>query len=111
VLADDGCIGIFPEGKISNDGQLQEVRHGTALLALASNAVVVPAYIHGTRPFSGMVSDFLRINHVTLKFGPPITFADLAGQHRDKRTRSIAMKRIMDAIFALRHDSTDHIAA
>jgi 1-acyl-sn-glycerol-3-phosphate acyltransferase len=100
-LSNDGCIGIFPEGRISDDCQLQEGRKGVALLALMTNAVVAPAYIQGARPFSGMMRDFLQFNQVTLHFGPPIRFDDLVGRHRDRDARDIALKRIMDAIIAL----------
>jgi 1-acyl-sn-glycerol-3-phosphate acyltransferase len=110
-LSVNGCIGIFPEGRISDDGQLHEARKGVALLALMSNAPVVPAYFRGTRPYSGMIRDFLRFNHVTLYFGPPIRFDDLHGQHRDKNVREIALKRIMDGILGLSHESTPHVAA
>jgi 1-acyl-sn-glycerol-3-phosphate acyltransferase len=101
-LRNHGCIGIFPEGRISDDCQLQQARQGVAFLALLTNAAVVPAYIHGTRPFSGMVRDFLQFNPVTLHFGPPIRFNDLAGQHHDKQSREIALHRTMNAIAKLK---------
>jgi 1-acyl-sn-glycerol-3-phosphate acyltransferase len=66
-----------------------------------SKATVVPAYIQGTSPFSGMVKDFLLLNKVTLYFGRPIRFDDLGGG-RDEAAREIASRRIMDAIVALR---------
>jgi 1-acyl-sn-glycerol-3-phosphate acyltransferase len=110
-LSNNGCIGIFPEGRISSDGEVQEARKGVALLALMSNAVVIPACFHGIPPYSGMVADFLRFNDVRLHFGPPIRFDDLAGQHRDKEARDIALKRIMDAILALQDQTRPRIAA
>jgi len=110
-LANNECIGIFPEGRISDDGQIHQARKGVALLALMSNAVVVPAYFQGTKPFSGMIRDFVQFNHVTLHFGPPIHFDDLAGQHRDEATRDIALKRIMDAILVLQDQSKANTAA
>jgi 1-acyl-sn-glycerol-3-phosphate acyltransferase len=110
-LSNNGCIGIFPEGRISDNCQLHEGRQGVALLALMTNAVVVPAYIHGTRPFSGMMRDFLQFNQVTLQFGPPIRFDDLTGRHRDRDARDIALQRIMDAISALQLESAPRKAA
>ena len=47
VLHDGGCIGMFPEGKISSDGRMDRGRPGVAMLALMSGATVVPAYIQG----------------------------------------------------------------
>jgi 1-acyl-sn-glycerol-3-phosphate acyltransferase len=110
-LSKNGCIGIFPEGRISDDCQLHEGRQGVALLALMTNAVVVPAYIHGTRPFSGMMKDFLQFNQVTLQFGRPIRFDDLAGRHGNREARDIALKRIMEAISALQQQSANGKAA
>jgi 1-acyl-sn-glycerol-3-phosphate acyltransferase len=110
-LSSNGCIGIFPEGRISDDCQVHEGRQGAALLALLTNAAVVPAYIQGTRPFSGMMKDFLQFNQVTLQFGPPIRFDDLASRHGDRDARDIALQRIMDAIIALQNQSTPRKAA
>jgi 1-acyl-sn-glycerol-3-phosphate acyltransferase len=100
-LNEGACIGMFPEGRISDDGRMNEGRQGVALLALMSGATVVPAYIQGTNPFSGMVKDFLQFNRVTLYFGSPIRFDDLKGK-RDEGARELATKRIMDAIVGLR---------
>jgi 1-acyl-sn-glycerol-3-phosphate acyltransferase len=91
----------FPEGKISDDGCLQEAHQGAALLAMLSGAPVVPAYMRGTGGYSGMIRDFFRVNNVTLFFGPPIRFDDLRDRHREKEIREIALKRIMDALAAL----------
>lgn len=110
-LSNNGCIGIFPEGRISDDCQIHEGRKGVALLALMTNAAVVPAYVQGTRPFSGMMRDFLQFNQVTLHFGRPIRFDDLAGRHGDREAREIALNRIMDAIIALQDRSESRKAA
>ena len=104
-LSNGGCIGIFPEGRISDDGQIHEARKGVALLALMSNAVVVPGYFQGTRPYSGMIRDFFTRNRVTLQFGPPIRFDDLAGKDRDPECRELALRRIMEGIVQLRNAS------
>jgi 1-acyl-sn-glycerol-3-phosphate acyltransferase len=100
ALGDGACIGMFPEGGISEDGRLMEGRQGVALLALMAKATVVPAYIVGTDKHAGMVQDFLKFNKITLYFGKPIGFGDLGG--RDEGARDIATKRIMDAISGLR---------
>jgi 1-acyl-sn-glycerol-3-phosphate acyltransferase len=101
ALNEGSCIGMFPEGKISDDGRMNEGRQGVALLALMSGATVVPAYIQGTLPHRGMVGDFLAINRVTFWFGSPIRFDDLGGK-RDEAARDAATARIMNAIIALR---------
>jgi 1-acyl-sn-glycerol-3-phosphate acyltransferase len=102
ALKDGGVIGMFPEGKISLDGRLQESRAGVAMLALTSGATVVPAYIRGTKVHSGMVNDFKKRARITAFFGPPMRFDDLEGRERDAEARDLAAKRIIDAIIALR---------
>lgn len=102
ALKDGEVIGMFPEGKISLDGRLQETRAGVALLALTSGATVVPAYIRGTFVHNGMVNDFLRRARLTAFFGGPIRFDDFAGREKDSDVREQAAKRIIDAIIALR---------
>jgi 1-acyl-sn-glycerol-3-phosphate acyltransferase len=107
ALQDGACIGMFPEGRISDDGRMNEGRQGVALLALMSNATVVPAYIQGTSEYKSMVKDFLVFNKVTLYFGRPIRFDDLlkggkGGGKRDEATRAEATRRIMEAITGLR---------
>jgi len=104
-LSNGGCIGIFPEGRISDVGQIHGARKGVALLALMSNAVVVPGYFQGTRPYSGMIRDFFTRNRVTLQFGPPIRFDDLAGKDRDPESRDLALQRIIDGIMKLQTES------
>ncbi len=101
VLAEGGCIGMYPEGKISLDGRMNPGRPGVALLALMSGATVVPAYFRGTNVHAGMIKDFVVRSKVTLFFGRPIRFDDLQGK-RDEATREIATQRIMDAITGLR---------
>ncbi len=101
VLADGGCIGMYPEGKISLDGRMDKGHPGVALLALMSGATVVPAYLRGTNVHAGMIKDFIVRNKVTVFFGTPLRFDDLK-KKRDEETRTIATKRIMDAIIALR---------
>jgi len=104
ALQANGCIGIFPEGKISTDGEIHEARKGVALLALMTNATVVPAYLRGTRHFRSMARDFLHFNHVTLYFGTPIRFVDLAGQQRTPQLLDAALQRIMAGVIALRDE-------
>jgi 1-acyl-sn-glycerol-3-phosphate acyltransferase len=104
ALGENACIGIYPEGQIS-DGTLRTARQGVALLALLSNATVVPVYLQGSRPFAGMIQDFLRFDRVTIYFGKPIHLDDLTKRHREDGIREIALKRIVDAIVTLREHS------
>ncbi|GEM_PF-134032 len=94
------CIGMYPEGGISDSGKLQEGKQGVALLALMAGATVVPSYIVGTNTHAGMWKDFLKRTHVKIYFGRPLRLDDLSGH--DAAARETATTRIMDAIGALR---------
>jgi 1-acyl-sn-glycerol-3-phosphate acyltransferase len=102
ALNDGGCIGMFPEGGISDDGRLLEGKQGVALLALMSGATVVPGYILGTKAHQGMLRDFLSRDKITFYFGRPIRFDDLGAGKRDEAVREAATRRIMDEIIRLR---------
>jgi len=47
VLVDGGVIGMFPEGHVSDDGQLQQPKSGALFLAQKSGAQVVPVALKG----------------------------------------------------------------
>lgn len=50
VLAAGGVVGIFPEGRLGQEeGRLQPVHPGAALLSLRTGAPIVPVWLAGTR--------------------------------------------------------------
>ena len=71
-LALGRVVGIFPEGGISRDGQLQEGRQGVSILAHRAQAPVVPVSISGTRPLVRFDGWRPRFSEVHIRFGPPI---------------------------------------
>lgn len=48
------CVGIFPEGTRSKDGEIHHFGSGVALLAAMSGAPVLPAAIMGTDKFKNL---------------------------------------------------------
>jgi 1-acyl-sn-glycerol-3-phosphate acyltransferase len=72
VLAEDGVIGVFPEGTRGR-GDLNEMRQGVAWLALQSGAPVIPVACLGTRRTGesiSRISGFRR--RLDVVFGEPI---------------------------------------
>ena len=54
VLKEGRCVGIFPEGTRSRDGEVHAFGAGVSLLAAMSGAQVVPAAIVGTREMKNL---------------------------------------------------------
>jgi len=47
VLQNNECVGIFPEGKISENGELAPFHPGAVLAAMATGVDIIPVYIAG----------------------------------------------------------------
>lgn len=64
------CVGIFPEGTRSKDGEIHHFGAGVALLASMSGAPVVPAAIIGTD----------KMRNLAVAYGEPIRFEGKANR-------------------------------
>ncbi|GAB7007221.1 hypothetical protein JCM18899A_46960 [Nocardioides sp. AN3] len=72
VLRDGGVVGIFPEGT-RGDGELRRFHRGTAYLALAAGASVVPLVFFGTRlPGGGTDSRPPAGSRIDIVIGDPV---------------------------------------
>jgi 1-acyl-sn-glycerol-3-phosphate acyltransferase len=72
LLNDGGVVAIFPQGMISQE--LREASGAVGLLALRSGAPVVPIAISGTEAVHAACA-FTRRASISVRFGPPLTFA------------------------------------
>lgn len=70
VLAKGGVLAIFPEGRRSENAQLQPALSGAVLIALRSGVPILPVAISGTEKLTGVTSA-LRRPRVTINFGHP----------------------------------------
>ncbi|HTE05394.1 MAG TPA: lysophospholipid acyltransferase family protein [Planctomycetota bacterium] len=73
VLAAGGVLGIFPEGHISDDGELQAGQAGVAWLARRTGAPVYPVHIGGTREALRKHDKRMHLSHITLRMGAPLS--------------------------------------
>ena len=95
VLGEGGCLGVFPEGTRSRDGNPGKPKLGVSLLAAKTGAMVLPAYIDGTQklPFAGRVS---------VKFGKPFSFKETGLDYErfaaKTMTEIFSLKRAQDGI-------------
>jgi 1-acyl-sn-glycerol-3-phosphate acyltransferase len=71
VLNSGGLIGLFPEGRLSDDGGFGELLPGIAFLAGRSGAPVVPARIRGSFHVWPRGRRIPRQKRVSIRFGTP----------------------------------------
>lgn len=77
VLRDGKLFGIFPEGTRIKSGGLRRFEPGTSMIALKSDAPIVPVYLKGTyKPFRRM----------KMIIGEPIRLADYVGTKTDQHS-------------------------
>ena len=100
LKAGQGVV-VFPEGRLSENGELQPLLPGVAMLALRAGVPVVPVGLCGTNailPY-GQTIPRPTLARVGVHFGPPLSFADLA--HLPSREqRSSALERLESALRA-----------
>ncbi len=101
-LAEGRVLGIFPQGGIQGPDEAVEIREGVGMLALRSGATVIPAYVSGTRFYSGVIKAFLSRHRAVVRYGRPVDLTALAGREKDREAYREASEKIAAAIFALR---------
>ena len=80
VLRAGHALIMFPEGTRNRSGELRSARPGVGMLAVATDARVVPAYISGSdRPGKWL----FRRGSLRVSFGPSRTWRELAGPEAD----------------------------
>jgi len=91
LKAGQGVV-VFPEGQLSETGELQPLLPGVALLALRAGVPVVPVGLCGTNailPF-GQTIPRPTFASVRVHFGAPLNFNDLQDlPSREQRSRAI----------------------
>ncbi len=98
----DGLV-VFPEGKISESGELGPLLPGALLLALKSGATVVPVGLWGSQHIvpHGQVVPRPTLQKVRVHFGTPLRFDDLAHESA-RRGRELGAVRLETALRAAR---------
>jgi len=76
VLAEGGCLGIYPEGTRSPDGRLYRGRTGVARLAMESGAPIVPVAMFNTADIQPTGKVIPKIMRVKMVFGEPDLLSD-----------------------------------
>jgi len=95
VLAEGGCLGIYPEGTRSPDGRLYKGRTGIARLAIESGAPIVPVAMFNTEKIQPTGQVLPNIKRVGMTFGEPMYFD---GDSTDLAYLREVTDKIMDRI-------------
>jgi len=74
VLANNECLGIYPEGTRSPDGRLYKGRTGIARIAIESGAPIIPVAMFNTEKIQPTGKVVPKIMRVKMIFGEPMYF-------------------------------------
>ena len=97
ILKRGGVVGIFPEGAITYDGELQEFNPGACYLAMKANAPIIPVAICGTFRAFPRQQRFPRPRKIKFIMGKPIHFSAKA-DHCSKDAFVTEMQKIKEWI-------------
>jgi len=97
-------LGIFPEGRRSPNGELQEPELGIGLFALKSKVPVVPLAIIGTDKVLPPGAKLPHFAKVVAIYGKPMTFPDLYDSPSSREAFQEVGKRIMTTIAEMKAD-------
>jgi 1-acyl-sn-glycerol-3-phosphate acyltransferase len=103
ALREGRVVGIFPEGGIHLDrNSLGEFKPGTALLALWSQAPVIPVCIDRERHTNRLFDGIVRPAHARVYFGREIDLTKYHGRQHDAAVLDEVTKILAGAIDELR---------
>ena len=86
-LEDGNTVLVFPEGQRGDGVSLGALQPGTAMLAKKSGATIIPVGLSGPERVLSRGKGGLHRARVTVVFGKPFTYAEIAGSDEDKTVR------------------------
>ncbi len=75
----DRCVGLFPEGGRSLEGQMQKASAGVAYLALKSQAPILPVAVWGSEKIRPLWRTLFAFCHMSVRIGQPFTLPKVEG--------------------------------
>ncbi|HKM40172.1 MAG TPA: lysophospholipid acyltransferase family protein [bacterium] len=91
ILKEHGVLGMFPEGTRRKSDELGPPHQGAAVLAIRTQAVLIPVGIKGTRQKES--------GPIQIRFGPQVPWGDL--DPKDRLSNRLLADRIMLCIAKL----------
>lgn len=95
VLRGGEALIMFPEGSRMRDGELHPARPGVGMLAVGTDALIVPCYISGSDRPGGWIT---RRSRLRVWFGPARSWKELAGPEADLTPGRALYQRIGDGL-------------
>ena len=103
LLKSGNCVGLFPEGTRTMDGNLQQAKGGIGFLIAKASVPVVPLYISGSYEAYPKGSKKIKPHPISLHYGPAITLNELElKDERGKVDFDQIGRLVMDRIAALK---------
>jgi len=96
---------IFPEGKRSEDGNLQPLEGGVALLSQKSGCPILPVHLSGTFDALPMGRAFPRPVKIVMNYGYPIDPAEIPSDLSEKAGRTWILERLSSEYRRLENES------
>jgi 1-acyl-sn-glycerol-3-phosphate acyltransferase len=107
-LDEGGCVAIFPEGALPVPGQQpHDVKAGVGVLALRTDAVVIPCHISGTSPAPRLPLAYLRPHNIRVRYGRPVDLTALRAGPRNRLAARQASELIMAKVRELGEQAED----
>jgi 1-acyl-sn-glycerol-3-phosphate acyltransferase len=103
VLERGRVLGIFPEGRIAENGSALPFQTGVAMMAIKGNVPVYPAFLDGSMRDTNMLDAFLYPHRGIVAFGPAVGFDRFDSSHETIRAATDAIQR---AVFGLARCAT-----
>ena len=101
LLKEGQGVVIYPEGKITLDGYLGELRDGAVLMALRAKCPVIPVVMLGFDKMLPLNAKFLHFAYKEIRIGKPLHFEDLDTNHSVKESAALGTARLRRALLDL----------
>lgn len=95
VLKGGRSLIMFPEGSRMRDGELHPARPGVGMLAVGTDARIVPCYISGSNRPGGWLT---RRSRLRVWFGPARTWQELAGSQAELQPGRALYQSVGDGV-------------
>jgi 1-acyl-sn-glycerol-3-phosphate acyltransferase len=105
LLKEGEAVLIFPEGTRGDGKTIQEMSRGVAMLAKKTEAPVLPVGIIGTNKVMPVGSFKGEKSRVTIAFGRPFTYAEVATSSSEKENRELFSRALQERIVQLCRDN------